>query len=914
MAYTTEEIKSSNMYGMAFNAFDSFPLDFSNIPFTYTQKNGKRRMCRFSLSGLDDQGQYTIVPTLYIYPQQSTSTSTSDDGFIGTGADKNPNDLSTWATKKIDASELLNGDTITFTGTDYDTPSFILLDIKILDENDSYVSFFSSVYDMPRIYVTRLKSKIGSFYLNRKGCTVTGDGSIGRIRFSDVNVSSDISGLISYPGPYLMSYAPSLFIIEDNLARHPKPGTDVVKITARGSSKGYESVVKDAIGDGTITVVTDDEEKTSVRKHVLSVSPKDKSVYDVYGINTSFWSSDSHTVVLDTLQEVPELDAEYGFDTSDNRSWIYEEGSSWVYGYVGETDATSGNTTIVLFDDWAPPIDGQDNITVKFRVSEDGIDTIDRCRFGTLFGTSNAKNRLFVSGNPSKKNVDWHTGETGTDGDFSYFPDTSYNVYGQDNTALVGYGMVSDGKLMAVKGQTDSESTIYYRTGTYTTVKDDYGNAVSANGEAVTTEAFPLTKTNSRIAGVKPELFADFCGDSLFVTPDGSIVGMDNEGTTYDNQRVASTRTHYIDSEIRKRSSSVRRSLYADGDRLYYSTDDGTYVSDYNLNRAKGAYHWFRTDVKGVMSHARYILNAMDSSVFGTYDGRLLAVDKGYVDRKYHYVDDARWDYYNRFITDSKTIADISGSTQAYLKNALVYVGNVTYIGGKVLVDYDHSVGSPSILWLEGTSEGKFYGYPLTDKKENADGSVSVSIFADGGLSEGKEYRAYVQKTGFFAITGIDTENQTVSVDATVVRETDTGFATTMSLTYMDTDVSAYYITAPMLTDYANSLKTVWSYTVIWDTRAEGSVTISKVTDEKTVNRLLIVTKTNKGSFDFEDMDLHGIDMRKKTLPDAYTSYRKFTGGFISLMFTDSGSGDSVLTEARFTYSYSSPYVGQAKN
>lgn len=304
--------------------------------------------------------------------------------------------------------------------------------------------------------------------------------------------------------------------------------------------------------------------------------------------------------------------------------------SPTIYGYA--TKENGVYNSVVLFEQYKPSVEGDSNITITFTAygEENNKDDINKCTFGIMYGTQGYKNRLFVSGNADNPTFDWHSAD-GTDNDLDYFPSDSVCKYGQSGE-VTGYGVVSDGKLMVVKKYDGKNPTIYYRTATYTAKTDDYGKALTDNGgNSMYDEVYQLTQTNSHIGAISNRQFTDFNGDSLFVDNDGRIVGLDNEGTTYDNQRVATTRSALIDPKI-KPYKSEDNYLVSYGNELFYFCNNKCYYTYFDTN-----YEWFvldfGNDIEGNKENVIDSCYIDDELLFITDQGCIFRYNKTFADK-----------------------------------------------------------------------------------------------------------------------------------------------------------------------------------------------------------------------------------------------------------------------------------------
>lgn len=237
-----------------------------------------------------------------------------------------------------------------------------------------------------------------------------------------------------------------------------------------------------------------------------------------------------------------------------------------AYGYLTDIMNSSNSAKVILFDDYKPSVQGQSNIEVKFPCHVKGnADKVNKCRVAKLFGTSNAKNRLFVSGNPDYPNCDWHTGAPNaylqrgetmdSNGDFSYFGDMDYCFYGQTDNAVIGYDTVSTDKMVVLKSKSKVEPTNYFRASNLTQAMDASGNFVKGiDGNGLYMESFPLYTGNIGAGAMNMRSIANLNGDTLYVSSDNEICGLDIEGQVGDSQR---SRTPAQDTSTQNLKGSI---------------------------------------------------------------------------------------------------------------------------------------------------------------------------------------------------------------------------------------------------------------------------------------------------------------------------------------------------------------------
>lgn len=602
-----------------------------------------------------------------------------------------------------------------------------------------------------------------------------------------------------------------------------------------------------------------------------------------------------------------------------------------VYGYY--INNGSYVSEIVLLKDFPSSVVGEGNITVEFQAYgyENNKDDINKCTFGIMYGTQNYKNRLFVSGNSDKPTYDWHTGDADDGDGLGYYPDTSVCRYGTI-TPVVGYGIVSDGKLLVLKETSDRESSVYYRTATYSTRKDDNGTAVTdSTGNTIYEESYPLTQTNSHIGGVSQQLMADFNGDLLFVDSEGRIVGLDNEGTTYDNQRVATTRSALIDPKI----TSTFRSLYSKNkdeftlmsykNDLFYFTPSGTYYTCYD-----NSYEWYPIDVKGITSWA--VVN--DVYIFGDIDGNLMFYDKNraaYKDLTSYPIAEGEIgiDSSGLLIVSDAIKTEINngyGELSVYFKidtqrlwchiSDAVEVKSVDgYLALKVKEDLvkSDSIGlarnvsalitKVNITLLDEIELG--YDWYLTDyEANNAEEWSNVGIYYPGTADDEYVIDSVDESDNHLTLTinGLYTTNRFNK------KSTEIGYTYTYMYVTKETTVSAYYVTAPYLTGSLGNRKVVDTYTIISDVGSQNEIFVKSITNNVTMDEVIAAG----GQVDYSKVDFNAIDYTRYDLPHTQTLIGRFYGSFIALSLKSPNAVNSTLTKISYLYHYAGKTYGKS--
>ena len=593
-----------------------------------------------------------------------------------------------------------------------------------------------------------------------------------------------------------------------------------------------------------------------------------------------------------------------------------------IYGYVIYTDGKTSSVT--LYDNPKGTYDGESNIECTFTAEgeEKNKDDINKCTFGIMYGTQNSRNRLFVSGNADNPNCDWHTGsrEDGV-GDLDYFPADSVCAYGE-STPIAGYGIVSDGKLMAVKEFSDREPSVYYRTATYSTRKDDYGKSVTdASSSAVYEESYPLTQTNSHIGALGSRLFTDFNGDALFVDTDGRIVGLDNEGTTYDNQRVANSRSQLIDPKLTE--CAVKDNyLVSYGNELFYFLSNGeAYYTHYD-----DKYEWFPFSLSRSVRHKDESEKVLCSCIFygsmyfGTYDGAIFSFAKG----SFTDTDRIKLKKGDIAVSSDDGSLVVSRNISYYMKDrAMCHLSNRNGEGtllGLVCESSEYTADTSSktlkFYVTEGTLQPNSTYYLNGGNKVSFEISDDMDDFRDGlDCFVIQDFKQTLDGSPLKFYVMIEPETELVLGDYYTLTATQGGRTFTQFILngyeyYLNSyeAVSAYYVTSPYLTGSLGNRKVVDTYTIISDKGYRNEVYVKTMTNNVSMDELFDMG----GQVDYSNLNYMGTDYTRYDLPHTQTLMAKFYGPFISLCITSPHAVNSVLTKINFLYHYAGKTYGKS--
>lgn len=655
-----------------------------------------------------------------------------------------------------------------------------------------------------------------------------------------------------------------------------------------------------------------------------------------------------------------------------------------VYGYLDDINDKSKNAKVILFEDYIPPIVGESNITIKFPCYVEGnADYINKCHFGHLFGNNNAKNRLFLSGNPGLINCDWHSGavnlskEEGEtineNGNFTYFEDTSYCFYGQTDNRIVGYDIVSNDKMVVLKSKSDKEPTIYYRTNGLIQAIDGSGNQqVGLNGDTLYEESYPLVIGNIGAGAISNKSIINFNGDTLFVSSDKQIDGLDVVGIIGDSQRYAYTRSQYI-NRLFKDIDINEVQMFTNNKYLYVILKDYILVSHFEtLNSETKQYEWWKLEIKNVTS----MIEINDTIYFGTSNGKLFKLENGiYRDITKVFIGigdsilasegevdntvqvsksiieqiDSSNDYYFRIKPNTSdyssymyyqvaTIGNMrSGTVDLFVdseRNCLEVVGMV-----KSTIDYNRVTQLLNIIkenkfyylndisCAHGSEIGiyyKKYKFKLVENNQVGKGESFYLVDAetDIAMDLSELYRASLcmRLDEEYLVKEIDYSKRTFKLYndygcINLVRYGNQDITKSFKAEIKQYEnVKAYYITAPITMGNLMYNKTIWGWTLTNDSNIPSSIEVCQATNDvdfEKMTKLVDLKKTDYGH-SFESFNFENVDFSKYTIPHKYTFYRPLTVPFICFGFRNNDGDNAVLCSMQIVYTI--PSGSNSKN
>ncbi|MBQ7308360.1 MAG: hypothetical protein IJW82_07535 [Clostridia bacterium] len=279
----------------------------------------------------------------------------------------------------------------------------------------------------------------------------------------------------------------------------------------------------------------------------------------------------------------------------------------------GIVDFKSGK--ISLNFDTTPPIENSSNITIQFCYESEESSFIKNAKLSVLFGGSGDANRLFLS-DGTNKHI-WSEMN-----DFSYFPDTNYDILGSESSNIVGYVKGSDGLLLAFKEKNGNDSTIYYITGTDTQKEDSEGNKIFDT-------IFTKKAGNSNDTIINKNASVNLNGDNLILTQNG-IKGVVLQENITTNEYIIQNRSKNIDSRLLQHN--LKNAIgFVFKNKYYLAIDNVVYVCDSkfkfqsqdDINNSFNYEWWYLTNID-----AQVFCEINNELFFGTSDGNICKFQK----------------------------------------------------------------------------------------------------------------------------------------------------------------------------------------------------------------------------------------------------------------------------------------------
>lgn len=304
-----------------------------------------------------------------------------------------------------------------------------------------------------------------------------------------------------------------------------------------------------------------------------------------------------------TLNTIDKNDDFYSVHISNrlgNKNELYYDGDDITQ--VGSVDFANGKITLNI--NTKPQSVDDSNIIVTFASTlEDKF--ISNASTSIVFGTNGNSDRLFISGYKGQKNMHrWSEPY-----DFTYFPDTNYDVLGSDSSAIVGYVRATDGTLLVFKEDKGIDATLYYITGQDVT-KQDY------NGDNIFVGEFYKKAGFIADTMLTPYAYASLNGDNLVLTKNG-VRGLSlQENITIENYRLQE-RSRTINAKLLKESDLKSACAFVFDDKYYLSVNGVVYVADSKFTFAS------EEDIGSSFNYEWQYWTNIDARVFCEIDGVL---------------------------------------------------------------------------------------------------------------------------------------------------------------------------------------------------------------------------------------------------------------------------------------------------
>ena len=292
---------------------------------------------------------------------------------------------------------------------------------------------------------------------------------------------------------------------------------------------------------------------------------------------------------------------------------ILNADGEWVSKSEGTDFTVDREKGIVTFTT-APgvsPVTGRDNVEITFsKVREDYAGRINGCDTLTVYGVNGAVDRLFVTGNPAFRNMDWYSEVD----DPTYFGDLWYALCGQEATAIMGYSRLGDGTLAIHKQRNGKDPTVFIRTG------------YLQDNEPV----FSLKPGAVGVGAVSKRAFAQLVNDPLFLSDSGvfAVIPVSNAAV---NERYAQQRSFFVNPRLIKESGLEQAAAIEYGGFYYLAVNGHVYIADSRqktyVERAPSdqyQYEWYFFDSMPV----RVWFEREGELWFGTGDGKVCRMKK----------------------------------------------------------------------------------------------------------------------------------------------------------------------------------------------------------------------------------------------------------------------------------------------
>ena len=299
--------------------------------------------------------------------------------------------------------------------------------------------------------------------------------------------------------------------------------------------------------------------------------------------------------------------------------WLNNETGLWTLVDPQHYTVDANNT--ITFDEPFPKpnVVGRDNVRIQFKsTTADHANLINKCTFCVPFGYQGNNQRLFFSGNPDQPNVDWHSDLVASQPDPTYIPDDSFAVIGSQ--PIVGYLRLSDGTLAILKGLSDTDCSIYYRTS-------------NAQGRW---DIFPLLSGTKNVGCLTPYACCNVQNNSIFLGELGVYQAVTGEASST-LERYADNKSYYINKKLLAESNLDKAKAVSVGSLYYLFVNTKLYICDTSkLTQPKNSninqYQWLPCDLYVTISATCRWNNKL---ILGDTNGYIKMFGTDYIDELY---------------------------------------------------------------------------------------------------------------------------------------------------------------------------------------------------------------------------------------------------------------------------------------
>ncbi len=334
-----------------------------------------------------------------------------------------------------------------------------------------------------------------------------------------------------------------------------------------------------------------------------------------------------------------------------NRTGTVWEELNEFYDY--RADKNTGQIVLTV----APPESDVDNLEICYIVKNDEyFDIINTSTIMTLYGAYGATDRIFLGGNSVYPNRDYYSDIN----DPTYFPDTNYGIIGRDESAIVGYSLVSD-NLCAHKDNELNGANMILRYGTV----DEEGSA-----------SFKISGTCIGSGAVSQNGFGNIDNEPAYISKDGvcAITPSDIIG-----ERYSQLRSYYLNGRLLSETDFSKAYVVTHNQFFMVLLNDKIYILDSLKASSEGNNSYSHRQYEGYVWEtipANILFSDGNVLMFGGKEGALCEFynneesDECYLDNKKTY--EAYWQF-SKFLGDDfskkKTIMHISVLFDDYSQN-----------------------------------------------------------------------------------------------------------------------------------------------------------------------------------------------------------------------------------------------------